>query len=430
MVKPISVKSVLSVVKKLTLAALVVILLALHGRALTTAALRNGAGLLLRSHWQEAAGEAGIPACGSGTSPLPAGDWIEHALRLTPWNERAWFLRGRAAWLTGRCEEALRDWERALSLNPQDSAAWALYLAAGGNDLRPDPAVAEGAAAYFLFLGDRSQKAERWEDARRWYHLAFSLHPTIAGARKLEALYLRLEQKGAAVGVWRELAGHLPASDPDRWWALGRAAELSEEWEHAALFYGEGARRSPRPYDFRMREGAAWERLKDWARAEAAYRRAVEARPNLFWPYLSVGHMRRVQQDYAGALAWYRQAEALAPDRYEPKYWLGYTHYLREEYRTAEGFLRVALERNPKHAWSAYYLAQSLYRQERRDEAITWLREAIGLYQGKPWNWAVQLGDWLAEAGDKEGALAAYRQALEWKPGDEGITAKIRALEE
>jgi len=36
---------------------------------------------------------------------------------------------------------------------------------------------------------------------------------------------------------------------------------------------------------------------------------------------------------------------------------------------------------------------------------------------------------WLAEAGDKEGALAAYRQALEWKPGDEGITAKVKALE-
>jgi predicted TPR repeat methyltransferase len=51
------------------------------------------------------------------------------------------------------------------------------------------------------------------------------------------------------------------------------------------------------------------------------------------------------------------------------------------------------------------------------------------LYPGQPWDWAVQLGDWLAEAGDREVALAAYRQSLEWKPGDEGIEAKIRALE-
>ncbi|MEM3433795.1 MAG: hypothetical protein QXP27_06430, partial [Candidatus Methanomethyliaceae archaeon] len=71
------------------------------------------------------------------------------------------------------CDEALQDWERALSLNPQDRAAWTLYLAAGGKSLRPDPVTAEGVAAFFLFLGDRSQKAEAWEDARRWYILVF-----------------------------------------------------------------------------------------------------------------------------------------------------------------------------------------------------------------------------------------------------------------
>jgi len=82
-----------------------------------------------------------------------------------------------------------------------------------------------------------------------------------------------------------------------------------------------------------------------------------------------------------------------------------------------------ALEPNPWHAWSLYW-------QGARGEAIGRMRQAIALYRGKPWQWAVQLGDWLAEAGDKEGALAAYRQALEWKPGDEGIAAKVKALEE
>jgi Flp pilus assembly protein TadD len=69
-----------------------------------------------------------------------------------------------------------------------------------------------------------------------------------------------------------------------------------------------------------------------------------------------------------------------------------------------------------------------LFHWEKREEAVSWLRTAIGLYPGQPWDWAVQLGDWLAESGDREGALAAYRQALEWKPGDEGIAAKVRAL--
>ncbi|MFN3763576.1 MAG: tetratricopeptide repeat protein [Anaerolineae bacterium] len=406
-----------------------VALLTLRGRTLVALALHNGVGLLLRSHWQAAMADAAIPSCGAGAVP-GAESLLKRALALNPQSARAWLLQGRAAWLAGRCEEAIRDWEHALALAPQDRAAWILYLAAGGNNLQPDPAVAEGVAAYFLFLGDRGQKAEQWEEAQRWYALAFSVHPNRRAAGKLEALYLKLERKEAAVAVWEELAAELPVPDPDRWWALGRAAELSEQWERAALFYGEGARRSPKPYDFRMREGAAWERLKDWARAEAAYRRALEARPDLFWPYLSIGHMRRVQQDTDGALAWYREAETLAPNRYEPKYWVGLAHYLREEDPAAEASFRAALELNPQHAWSAYYLAQSLYRQGRRGEAVEWLQKAITLYSGKPWNWAVQLGDWLAEGGDKEGALTAYRQALEWKPGDEGIRAKIRALEE
>ena len=406
-----------------------VALLTLRGRTLGALALHNGVGLLLRSHWQVAVADSAIPPCGAGAVSA-AESSLKRALALNPQSARAWLLQGRAAWLAGRCPEALQDWERALFLNPQDRVAWTLYLAAGGNDMQPDPAVAEGVVDYFLLLGDRSQKAERWEEARRWYALAFSVHPNRRVAGKLEALYLKREQKEAAVAVWEELAAKLPIPDPDRWWALGRAAELSEQWERAALFYGEGARRSPKPYDFRMREGAAWERLKDWGRAEAAYRQALEARPDLLWPYLSVGHMRRVQQDTDGALAWYREAETLAPNRYEPKYWIGIVYYLQEKYPAAEGSFRAALAINPQHAWSAYYLAQSLYWQERRDEAVGWLREAIGLYPGKPWNWAVQLGDWLAEGGDKEGALAAYRQALEWKPGDEGIAAKIRALEE
>jgi Flp pilus assembly protein TadD len=70
-----------------------------------------------------------------------------------------------------------------------------------------------------------------------------------------------------------------------------------------------------------------------------------------------------------------------------------------------------------------------LFHWEKQERAVLWLRTAIALYKGQPWDWAVQLGDWLAEAGDREGALAAYRQALAWKPGDEGIAAKIRALE-
>jgi tetratricopeptide (TPR) repeat protein len=406
------------------------VLLLLNGREIAGAALQNAAALRLLAPWQEVTADpSSLLACPPG-GPGPAADaLIEAALRLRPETGSAWLLQGRSAWLAGRCSEAREAWRRAVALAPQNRAAWLLYLLSGPPDLLPEPTVAEGVANYLAFLGDRARSAERWEEALRWYERSFSLAPDVPTASRLEAVYLKLERKEEAVARWEELAAHLLPSDPGHWWALGRAAELSQDWERAALFYGEGARRSDAPYDYRMRQGAALERLKDWAGAEAAYRRAVEARPDLFWPYLSVGHMRRAQEDYDGALAWYRKAESLAPNRYEPKYWVGLAQYLRGDDQAAEEAFRAALEMNPQHAWSAYYLAQSLYRQDRREEAVSWLRTAIGLYKGQPWNWAVQLGDWLAESGDKEGALAAYRQALEWKPGDEGIAAKIRALE-
>jgi len=53
-------------------------------------------------------------------------------------------------------------------------------------------------------------------------------------------------------------------------------------------------------------------------------------------------------------------------------------------------------------------------------------QEGVNAWEGEP-SGAVR--GRLAEAGDKEGALAASRQPLEWKPGDEGIAAKIRTLE-
>jgi predicted TPR repeat methyltransferase len=69
----------------------------------------------------------------------------EAALRLKPEDAHAWLLRGRSAWLAGRCVEAREAWRHAVALAPQDPAAWflyILYILSGPPDLRPEPAVA------------------------------------------------------------------------------------------------------------------------------------------------------------------------------------------------------------------------------------------------------------------------------------------------
>jgi cytochrome c-type biogenesis protein CcmH/NrfG len=58
-------------------------------------------------------------------------------------------------------------------------------------------------------------------------------------------------------------------------------------------------------------------------------------------------------------------------------------------------------------------------------QAADRLARATELHKGQPCGWAVQLGDWRLELGDRTGALAAYRQALEWRPDDAAIQERI-----
>ncbi|MGQ9804226.1 MAG: tetratricopeptide repeat protein, partial [Anaerolineae bacterium] len=357
---------------------LLLILLALQGRALAAHFLTNLADLVLLSRWEAVAEALAPPTCLERSEPLVGVRWLEAALALDPQHEGTWLQKGRALWLEGRCAEAVDAWREAVARNPRDSAAWLLLVETNpAADIRPDPAIAQEIARHLLFRGDRARMAQEWEWALEWYGRAFSLTPDRQTAARMEAVYLQRGWKEEAIARWQELAALLPDSDPDHWWALGRAAELAEQWEEAARAYGEGVRQAQQPYDFLMRQGYAYERLGDWEQAETVYRRAVEARPEQSWPYLGVGHTLRARQDYEGALAWYRQAENLAPRQLDPKYHIGYTYYLLQDYPTAETYFREALAINPQHAWSAYWLARCLYQMGRQDEAIVWLRSAI-----------------------------------------------------
>jgi cytochrome c-type biogenesis protein CcmH/NrfG len=58
------------------------------------------------------------------------------------------------------------------------------------------------------------------------------------------------------------------------------------------------------------------------------------------------------------------------------------------------------------------------------------LERAIARHGGQPWQWAMQLGDWRLALGDPAGALDAYRQALEWQPGEATIRERVDQVSE
>lgn len=398
---------------------------------LIASGLNNLASLNLLREWQVVAREIELPQCQQRLPISKAEPYIRLALELAPTYQRAWLNSGRVAWLEGRCNEAGSAWENALRLSCGDRVAGLLRFFSLYAVGHAEPWLAmlrsDQVCSYAFYTGLRAEREGRQGAALAWYEMAFAQVPERRVADRLAPLYVRDGKLDDGIATWERVADALPETDADHWWALGQAAELAQEWEQAAVAYETGVTLSDKPYDFWMRAGTAYGWL-NWAQAERAFYAALDARPDQIWPYLGLGHARLNQKDYEGALAWYRRAEEMAPQNLSSKYYLSFLYYTQQDYPQARRYFEAVLQIDAKHAWSMYYLAQSMYRMQDQAEAIQTLDQAIRLNPAKPWDWAMQLGDWQLEAGDKKAALESYQLALEWHPGDEEILEWINRL--
>ncbi len=129
-------------------------------------------------------------------------------------------------------------------------------------------------------------------------------------------------------------------------------------------------------------------------------------------------------------MGWYLQAQALDP-RTNPFYLLGNRYWQQGQPAEARSWLEKALQLDPGHLQANYLMAQALDRLGEKAQAVSFLERAVSLPPGQPdWQWVVQLGDWRLELGDRQGALAAYRRALELHPGETTIEERIGKLAE
>lgn len=357
----------------------------------------NLAAMALLPEWESVSQEVGFPRCEPRLEPSAAEPYLAQALKWDPDNQRALVNLGRVAWLNGDCSIAQTSWEQALQVAPGDEIAafWLFWMAGAKTQKLPGTLTAERMAEYAYY---RSRRAGPGAAQLAWLQLSLDLNPARDAAHRLAKLHQQGGRPQEAVSTWQRLAAALPEDHPDHWWALGQAAELESDWARAAWAYRQGVEVAEDAYLLWMQQAATLERLDRWDDAEGAYRQAVVARPELAEPYLKLGHLRARQGDYEGALAWYTEAQAV----------------------------------DPRHAGSNYYLAQTLYHLGGTEQAEIYLEQAVKQDAAKKhWEWVAQLGDWRLALGDREGALAAYRQAQTWKPGEAEIQERIeKALEE
>ena len=372
---------------------MVVLLLLSRAPRLLAGGANNLAVRALVAEWDVVRQEAGVPQCRKWLAKSAARRALTLALRGDPAHERALLNRGRAAWLAGECAEAEVSWERALVAAPGDRMAAFWLFWAWGADACCLPAgfPGEEVARYAYWAARRAKALDRGA-AVSWYELSLALALGLGAAGELVGLYRQIGGREEVVAAWQRLAAVWSPQDPEHWWALGQAAELEKAWERAAWAYGRGGEIAPEPYEFWMRQARAFARLWRPREQEGAYHRAITACPSCLAPYLDLGRLWQRQGQHEGALGWYKEAGRVAP-------------------------------RDPR---PLYYQAQVSYEMGDAVRAVETLGRAIALHQGRPWRWAVQLGDWRLELGDREGALAAYRQALGWNPGEAAIQERIQ----
>ena len=95
----------------------------------------------------------------------------------------------------------------------------------------------------------------------------------------------------------------------------------------------------------------------------------------------------------------------------------------------AEGYYRSAFEKARDEELVPIALRYARFQLENRnslDTALRLLREAS--HRVEDVRLPVREGDWLAEAGRKEEAARAYRQALALRPGDKKIKERLERL--
>ena len=94
----------------------------------------------------------------------------------------------------------------------------------------------------------------------------------------------------------------------------------------------------------------------------------------------------------------------------------------KEQYTEAEIAYRKALEVNANSPQATYNLGNALYKQEKAQDAMNQYQSALAQAEGNPSRQASVLhnmGNIFMQAGDYAHAVAAYRQSLLNRPGDD-----------
>lgn len=351
--------------------------------------------------------------------------------------------RARLAARRALYAEAIPLYEKALAARPAAPALERelgdLLLAAGEPEralphLEAAARLAPGAAARYRLGVARARVGDR-DGAERELRAALEARPGFGPARVALGNLLRrrgklaealpLLQAAARSGSNEERARALVALGA-AWLAAGDRAEAGRAFDQAVEF-------APARAEIRLGVARAWlsgDARDDARRAADVLLRAAELAPDLAAVHSLLGRAREQTGDDAGAAEAYDRALRLDPgQRLARRRVLRLALAARDFGRARHEAERLVADGPavPEHHFLAALVASA---EGRPDEARRAYRQAIRVADGSYPEAYLNLGLLEKNAGDLAAARAAYRKALEQRPGYAAAWHNLGKLEE
>ena len=319
---------------------------------------------------------------------------------------------------SGNREQAIEHWLQAIATEPQKITA-----------------------EEYLNLG-KTLASSQPDSAITCYRRAIEQQP------RLIAAYIawgELLTKSSAISeaIACYLQGIKQQNSPELYFRLGNLYQAKQQWSQAAVCYQKVTRHDPQNAVAYHELGEVFSKQQQWSEAILAYRQAIELDPDFSWSHNNLGYALIQLGQWLEAIPVYHQAIELNPDFPWSYYNLAEAYLKLEQWEQALEYYQKAAEIQFDLPQVQQKLGNAFYRrsQQDRQRALEYFLSAIEQEPNNPEAYHqalaidrhnielyLQLGDLLAQQGDRDRALVTYQIALQIQPKHSEVLARIEQL--
>ncbi len=326
--------------------------------------------------------------------------------------------KGKAALNAGDVEEALKHFENAKSLIPDEEKelasskmneiGYALYEAS--QNLQNPAKTQAGKAAVSYASGAIEASPNAKEDSSSHYILAMK----------------SIEEKNYAQAE-QELKNAVAkdTSNSMYYYQLGRAQANQKKYKEAAASFQTSVKYNDSYAPAQYNLGFVSERLNNQSQALQAYRKAYSVDPNYEKAYIAAARILVKQGDYNGGASAFNEAVRVNPSNAQTYQELGSCYSLSGKYTEAESSYKKALaymtpgQEDPA---TYYNLSSVMIAQNKTEEALSYALKAYEKKNSASKNLKVNIIYNYAllcdQNGDDLNAITLYREVLQEEPSN------------